>query len=191
VDAWPSTHIGHELIAAGMMILTGGGRGLPLDYDELERWTRVGIRAGYEMTQGERFSLLLTRVRKPASTAPTRWNNGCSCTVCRRAHSDAERARGRTIAQERFPVEMRRQFLDALCSGQPFSATVRDLGLTSNQAWGLTTRCREWQRQRMARNRVLPFIGACGGHIKRLPANISFSLLRAVPVEIRVVHPGT
>jgi hypothetical protein len=37
------THIGHELIAAGMMILAGGGRGLPLDYDELERWTRVGF----------------------------------------------------------------------------------------------------------------------------------------------------
>ena len=34
--AWPPTHIGHELIAAGMMILAGGGRGLPLDYDELE-----------------------------------------------------------------------------------------------------------------------------------------------------------
>ena len=27
--AWPSTHIGHELIAAGMIILAGGGRGLP------------------------------------------------------------------------------------------------------------------------------------------------------------------
>jgi hypothetical protein len=36
--AWPSTHIGHELIAAGMLILAGGGRGLPMDYDELERW---------------------------------------------------------------------------------------------------------------------------------------------------------
>jgi hypothetical protein len=33
--AWPSIHIGHELIAAGMLILAGGGRGLPLDYDEL------------------------------------------------------------------------------------------------------------------------------------------------------------
>ena len=49
--AWPSTRIGHELIAAGMLILAGGGRGLPLDYDELERWTRVGFRAGYEIAQ--------------------------------------------------------------------------------------------------------------------------------------------
>ena len=52
--AWPSTHIGHELIAAGMMILAGGGRGLPLDYDELERWTRVGFERGTRSRNGER-----------------------------------------------------------------------------------------------------------------------------------------
>ena len=52
--AWPSTHIGHELIAAGMMILAGGGRGVPLDYDELERWTRVGFERGTRSRNGER-----------------------------------------------------------------------------------------------------------------------------------------
>jgi hypothetical protein len=52
--AWPSTHIGHELIAAGMLILAGGGRGLPLDYDELERWTRVGFERGMRSRKGER-----------------------------------------------------------------------------------------------------------------------------------------
>jgi hypothetical protein len=52
--AWPSTHIGHELIAAGMMILAGGDRGLPLDYDELERWTRVGFERGTRSGNGER-----------------------------------------------------------------------------------------------------------------------------------------
>jgi hypothetical protein len=26
--AWPSTHIGHELIAAGMLIMAGGGNGI-------------------------------------------------------------------------------------------------------------------------------------------------------------------
>ena len=40
--AWPSTHVGHELIAAGMLILAGGINGKSLNYDELERWTRVG-----------------------------------------------------------------------------------------------------------------------------------------------------
>ena len=52
--AWPSTHIGHELIAAGMLILAGGGRDLPLDYDELERWTRVGYERGMRSRKGER-----------------------------------------------------------------------------------------------------------------------------------------
>lgn len=46
VDAWPSTHVGHELIAAGMLIVAGGRHDTPLDYDELERWTRVGLSGG-------------------------------------------------------------------------------------------------------------------------------------------------
>ena len=55
--AWyasPVTHVGHELIAAGMLILAGGGHGLPLDYDELERWTRVGLERGTRSRHGER-----------------------------------------------------------------------------------------------------------------------------------------
>jgi hypothetical protein len=52
--AWPSTHIGHELIAAGMLIMAGGGNGTPLDYDELERWTRVGYERGMRSRKGER-----------------------------------------------------------------------------------------------------------------------------------------
>jgi len=34
------------LIGAGMLILAGGGRDLPMDYDGLERWTRVGYEPG-------------------------------------------------------------------------------------------------------------------------------------------------
>jgi hypothetical protein len=44
--ASPATHVGYEVIGAGMLILAGGGRGFPLDYDELERWTRVGYERG-------------------------------------------------------------------------------------------------------------------------------------------------
>jgi hypothetical protein len=51
--ASPATHVGHELIGAGMLILAGGGRGLPLDYDELERWTRVGFERGMASRRGE------------------------------------------------------------------------------------------------------------------------------------------
>jgi hypothetical protein len=52
--ASPATHVGYELIGAGMLILAGGGRGLPLDYDELERWTRVGYERGMRSRKGER-----------------------------------------------------------------------------------------------------------------------------------------
>ena len=44
--ASPATHVGFELIGAAMLILAGGGRGFPLDYDQLERWTRVGYERG-------------------------------------------------------------------------------------------------------------------------------------------------
>jgi hypothetical protein len=50
----PAGHVGHELIAAGMLILAGGRNGTPLDYDELERWTRVGYERGMRSRKGER-----------------------------------------------------------------------------------------------------------------------------------------
>jgi hypothetical protein len=52
--AWPSAHVGYELIAAGMLILAGDGRGFPFDYDELERWTRVGYERVMRSRKGER-----------------------------------------------------------------------------------------------------------------------------------------
>jgi hypothetical protein len=52
--AWPSTHVGYELVAAGMLIMAGGHDGKPLDYEELERWTRVGFERGTRFRKGER-----------------------------------------------------------------------------------------------------------------------------------------
>jgi hypothetical protein len=52
--ASPATHVGYELIGAGMLILAAGDRGMPLDYDELERWTRVGFERGMASRRGER-----------------------------------------------------------------------------------------------------------------------------------------
>src|SRR4030095_9129408 len=52
--ASPATHLGYELIGAGMLIVAGDGRGLPMDYDELERWTRVGYERGMRSRKGER-----------------------------------------------------------------------------------------------------------------------------------------
>jgi hypothetical protein len=52
--ASPATHVGYELVAAGILIMAGGGNGKPLDYDELERWTRVGFERGTRFRKGER-----------------------------------------------------------------------------------------------------------------------------------------
>jgi hypothetical protein len=52
--ASPATHVGYELVGAGMLILAGNHRGLPFDYDDLERWTRVGYERGMRFSKGER-----------------------------------------------------------------------------------------------------------------------------------------
>jgi hypothetical protein len=72
------------------------------------------------------------------------WHAGCRCTLCRHAHNDTQRAFGRARAQKRLPVELRQQLLDAIYAGQPFRATLRDLGLTPNQVWGLAKTDQEW-----------------------------------------------
>ena len=46
--------------------------------------------------------------------------------------------------QARLPVETRQQLLDAIYNGKPFRESLRDLGLTSNQVWGLTKTDEEW-----------------------------------------------
>jgi hypothetical protein len=46
-----------------------------------------------------------------------------------------------------YPLELRQQLVDALCSGQPFSRVLHNLGLTSNQVWGLTRTDPEWSNK--------------------------------------------
>ncbi len=74
-------------------------------------------------------------------------HSACRCTLCRRAHSDTQRAFARARAQRRLPVELRQQLLDAIYSGQPFRDVLRHLGLTSNQVWGLTKTDKEWSKK--------------------------------------------
>jgi hypothetical protein len=52
--AWPSTQVGHEIVAAGMLIMASGHDGKSLDFEELERWTRVGYERGMKWRKGER-----------------------------------------------------------------------------------------------------------------------------------------
>jgi hypothetical protein len=42
---------------------------------------------------------------------------------------------------------MRKQLLDAIYNGKPFRTVLRDLGLTSNQVWGLTKTDQEWSEK--------------------------------------------
>jgi len=39
------------LVDAGMLIMASGHDGNPLDFEALERWTRVGVRAGDAVPQ--------------------------------------------------------------------------------------------------------------------------------------------
>jgi hypothetical protein len=50
----------------------------------------------------------------------------------------------RARAQKRLPAELRQQVLGALYAGQPFRSLLGDLGLASNQIWGLTKTDQEW-----------------------------------------------
>jgi hypothetical protein len=51
---------GHQLtsdmswVAAGLLIMASGHDGKPLDYGELERWTRLGFERGTRFRKGER-----------------------------------------------------------------------------------------------------------------------------------------
>jgi hypothetical protein len=74
----------------------------------------------------------------------TRWLEGCDCDGCHEAQNEATRARFRRRAQERLPVEKRRQLLDCIYSGKPFRAVLADLGLSPNQVWGLAKTDEEW-----------------------------------------------
>jgi hypothetical protein len=117
----------------------------------VRRWLSIGLISGPPWTveqlhevrdmtdpQGRR------RGPQAAHGTLTRWLEGCDCDGCREAQNDAARARFRRNAQTRLAPDVRQQLLDAICSGQPFRMVLRDLGLTSNQVWGLTRTDSDW-----------------------------------------------
>jgi hypothetical protein len=72
------------------------------------------------------------------------WHNGCRCTPCRHAYNDAKRALWRARAQKRLPPKLQQQLLDGIYAGRPFRNLLREMGLTSNQVWGLTKIDHDW-----------------------------------------------
>jgi hypothetical protein len=44
-------------------------------------------------------------------------------------------------------MEVRQRLLDAIYAGRPFRTTLRDLGLTPNQVWGLAKTYDQWALQ--------------------------------------------
>ena len=117
----------------------------------VRRWLSLRLIPGPPWTQAQLLEIRdLTdpegrrRGNRGAHGTITRWNAGCSCTRFRQFQSETARARRRARAQQRLPVQVRQQLLDAIYSGQPFRTVLRDLGLTSNQVWGLTKTDQEW-----------------------------------------------
>jgi hypothetical protein len=49
--AWPSTHVGYELVAAGMLIMASGHEGKPLNYAALGSVGRGRLGARDEVSQ--------------------------------------------------------------------------------------------------------------------------------------------
>jgi hypothetical protein len=117
----------------------------------VRRWLSLGLLSAPPWTVEQLWSVRDVtdpQRHRPGSSAAhgtmARWNSGCSCARCRRMQSDAARARGRRKAQERLPPEVRQRLLDEIYAGQPFRRVLGDLGLTSNQVWGLTKTDTEW-----------------------------------------------
>ena len=117
----------------------------------VRRWLSLGLIPGPPWTRAQLLEVRdLTdpegrrRGNRGAHGTITRWNAGCSCTRCRQYQSEAARARGRARARQRLPIQMRQQLLNAIHDGRPFRTVLHDLGLTSNQVWGLTKTDQEW-----------------------------------------------
>jgi hypothetical protein len=114
----------------------------------VRRWISQGLLDEPPWTLDEVQRVRDTQHPGPRSQAAhgstARWNEGCACAVCRRAHSNDARVRKRAIAQARLPADVRQRLLDAIYTGQPFRGALRDLALTSNQVWGLTKTDEEW-----------------------------------------------
>jgi hypothetical protein len=120
----------------------------------IRRWLSLGLLAGPPWTVQQLHQIrdeTDPEGRRRGPQVPhgtlTRWLEGCDCDRCREAQNDAARARFRREAQQRLPPDVRQQLLDAIYGERPFRTALRDLGLSSNQVFGLAKTDEEWSEQ--------------------------------------------
>ena len=90
----------------------------------------------------------LTRVIKAAPHGSNAgWHSGCHCARCRRAHSDDQRTRGRGLGAAAAPSRGAATAPGRDLRRPAVRAILRDLGLPSNQVWGLTRTDQEWSKR--------------------------------------------
>ncbi|MFJ5099382.1 hypothetical protein [Streptomyces sp. NPDC088557] len=98
-----------------------GGRHQVWTGRQLLRLARKPVRAGFDH---ERFSPV------------TLYRIGCRCPVCTAAHRSASRERGRALAEQTFPEEMRRRVLDLVAAGTPVAQAAEQAGATLSRVYG-------------------------------------------------------
>ena len=113
----------------------------------IRRWLSLGLIPGPPWTLQQLHQIRDETDPEGRRRGPQVAHGGCDCDRCREAQNDAARARFRRRAQERLPVELRKQLLDAIYNGKPFRTVLRELGLTSNQVWGLAKTDPEWSEK--------------------------------------------
>jgi hypothetical protein len=83
-------------------------------------------------------------LRCPTAPLPAGWKAATANDAAKDRMTPRRRGSG-VRRKSDSPVEVRQQLLDAIYDDQPFRTVVRDLGLTTNQVWGLGNTDKEWK----------------------------------------------
>lgn len=88
-------------------------------------WTAADVRAAAARSRQQ-----AGRGSSAAHGTPSRWRAGCTCELCRAAHTEDTKA-AREASRVAWWQERERPLLDALASGAPFREAVAEVGATA------------------------------------------------------------